>query len=48
MGPEKHLGYAVQWFAMSLALLALYLYLGWHTTKKEKPHGSGHESTQRV
>ena len=47
MGPEKHLAYAVQWFAMALALLALYLYLGWHN-KKEKPHGSGHESTQHV
>ncbi len=48
MGPEKHLAYAVQWFAMVLALLALYLYLGWHHTKKEKPHESGHESTQHV
>lgn len=48
MGPEKHVGYAVQWFAMSLALLVLYLYLGWHHTKKEQPHGSGHESTQRI
>ena len=47
MGPEKHLGYAVQWFAMALALLALYLYLGWHNAK-EKHHGSGHESTQHV
>ena len=47
MGPEKHVAYAVQWFAMSLALLALYLYLGWHN-KKEKPHGSGHQSTQHV
>lgn len=45
MGPEKHLGYAVQWFAMALALLALYFYLGWHNAK-EKKHGSGHESTQ--
>ncbi|QXI28638.1 SURF1 family protein [Pseudomonas vanderleydeniana] len=43
MGPEKHLGYAVQWFAMALALLGLYLYLGWHNAR-EKPHGSGHES----
>lgn len=25
MGPEKHLGYAVQWFALSLALLVIYL-----------------------
>lgn len=24
MGPEKHLGYAVRWFAMALALCALY------------------------
>lgn len=48
MGPEKHLGYAVQWFAMSLALLALYLYLGWHNKKKETHHGGGHESTQHV
>jgi len=28
MGPEKHLGYAVQWFALALALLALFIYLG--------------------
>lgn len=47
MGPEKHVGYAVQWFAMALALLALYLYLGRHNAK-EKHHGSGHESTQHV
>jgi cytochrome oxidase assembly protein ShyY1 len=47
MGPEKHLAYAVQWFAMSLALFGLYLYLGWHNAK-EKHHGSGHESTQHV
>ena len=47
MGPEKHLGYVVQWFAMALALLGLYLYLGWHNAR-EKHHGSGHESTQHV
>jgi len=47
MGPEKHLAYAVQWFAMSIALFGLYLYLGWHNAK-EKHHGSGHESTQHV
>ncbi|AMB86203.1 cytochrome oxidase biogenesis protein Surf1,facilitates heme A insertion [Pseudomonas agarici] len=45
MGPEKHLAYAVQWFAMALALLVLYLYLGWHNAR-EKHHGSGLESTQ--
>jgi cytochrome oxidase assembly protein ShyY1 len=47
MGPEKHLGYAVQWFAMATALLGLYVYLGVHNAK-EKHHGSGHESTQHV
>jgi cytochrome oxidase assembly protein ShyY1 len=45
MGPEKHLGYAVQWFAMALTLAGLYLYFGWHN-KKEKRHGRGHEATQ--
>jgi cytochrome oxidase assembly protein ShyY1 len=55
MGPEKHLGYAVQWFAMSAALVGLYLYLGWNNTKgsknnkkEEHPHGSGHEPHQHV
>lgn len=54
MGPEKHLGYAVQWFAMSTALVGLYLYLGWNNTKgkknnnKENTHGNGHESNQHV
>ncbi len=43
MGPEKHTAYAVQWFAMALALLGLYLYLGWHTAQ-EKRHGNGHQS----
>ena len=28
MDPQKHLGYAVQWFAMALALLALFVYFG--------------------
>jgi len=45
MGPEKHVAYAVQWFAMALALFGLYLYLGWHNAR-EKHHGSGHESTE--
>ncbi|AGL81873.1 hypothetical protein PFLCHA0_c00660 [Pseudomonas protegens CHA0] len=47
MGPEKHQAYAVQWFAMALALFALYLYFGWHNTR-EKRHGNGHESTQHL
>ncbi|BAN45787.1 SURF1 family protein [Metapseudomonas resinovorans] len=28
MGPEKNLGYAVQWFAMAAALLGLFIYFG--------------------
>jgi cytochrome oxidase assembly protein ShyY1 len=55
MGPEKHLGYAVQWFAMATALLGLYLYLGWHMAKnknnkkaKENNHGNGHQPNQHV
>jgi surfeit locus 1 family protein len=27
-GPEKHIGYAVQWFGMALALLVIYIVLG--------------------
>jgi cytochrome oxidase assembly protein ShyY1 len=52
MGPEKHLGYAVQWFAMATALLGLYLYLGWHQAKNKKApedhHGNGHQPNQHV
>lgn len=33
MGPEKHSGYAVQWFALAAALFCLYLYLGWHNAR---------------
>ncbi|MGJ7551945.1 SURF1 family protein [Pseudomonas alloputida] len=43
LGPEKHLGYAVQWFALATALVLLYLYFGWHH-KKEKPHGHRHST----
>lgn len=28
MAPEKHLGYAVQWFALAAALLGLFIYFG--------------------
>jgi len=28
MGPERHLGYAVQWFALAATLFGLYLWLG--------------------
>lgn len=45
MGPEKHLGYAVQWFALATALVLLFLYFGWHDKKKENDHGRRNEST---
>lgn len=34
MPPERHTGYAVQWFALATALLALYLYLGVRRARK--------------
>jgi cytochrome oxidase assembly protein ShyY1 len=34
MGPEKHLGYAVQWFALAAALLALFIYFGIHQARE--------------
>lgn len=43
MGPEKHTAYAVQWFAMALALLGLYGYFGGHYAQ-EKAHGKRHQS----
>jgi cytochrome oxidase assembly protein ShyY1 len=27
-GPDKHIGYAVQWFGMAIALLVIYVVLG--------------------
>ncbi|MGX5217352.1 SURF1 family protein [Pseudomonas segetis] len=36
MSPDKHLGYAVQWFAMALTLLGLFIYLGVHNARE--PH----------
>lgn len=34
LSPEKHLGYAVQWFALALALLVLFFYFGIHHAKE--------------
>ncbi|MFC0708918.1 SURF1 family protein [Azorhizophilus paspali] len=34
MSPEKHLGYAVQWFALAAALLVLFVYLGIHNARE--------------
>ncbi|MET1079482.1 MAG: SURF1 family protein [Pseudomonas sp.] len=43
MGPEKHLGYAVQWFALALALAGLFVYLSWHTYKEKRVQQSAGE-----
>jgi len=33
-GPSRHLGYAVQWFAMAIALTCLYF---WHGLRRFRP-----------
>jgi len=38
MAPERHTGYAVQWFAMATALFALYLYLGIRRAREKPAH----------
>lgn len=35
MGPDKHLGYAVQWFALALALLMIYVGVNTRRVKEE-------------
>jgi len=47
LGPEQHIGYAVQWFAMALTLAGLYLYFGFNNNKETR-HGSAHQSTRRA
>jgi surfeit locus 1 family protein len=34
-GPSKHIGYAVQWFGLALALVAIYVVVGIHRGKEE-------------
>ncbi len=36
MGPEKHILYAVQWFAFALSLLVLFVVLNLHRVKKTR------------
>jgi surfeit locus 1 family protein len=40
MGPEKHLGYAVQWFGLSVALLIIYI--GVNTRRDPNNNGGKH------
>ena len=35
--PERHLGYAVQWFALALAVLVTALVLSFRTSRRSKP-----------
>nr|WP_298136515.1 SURF1 family protein [uncultured Pseudomonas sp.] len=42
MSPDKHLGYAVQWFALAAALFGLFIYLGLHNARETR-----HESSHR-
>ncbi len=44
--PGKHLGYAVQWFALAAALLGLFVYLGIHRAKEidHERHEPDHRS----
>jgi cytochrome oxidase assembly protein ShyY1 len=42
MSPDKHLGYAVQWFALAAALLGLFIYFGLHNARETR-----HESSHR-
>ncbi|CAM3302917.1 cytochrome oxidase biogenesis protein Surf1,facilitates heme A insertion [Pseudomonas floridensis] len=50
ISPEKHTAYAVQWFALSTALLGLYLYRGWFLGRasQEDAHGNRHEPRRPV
>lgn len=43
MAPEKHLGYAVQWFGLAIALLCLFVYLGIHNARENNNDESGPE-----
>ncbi|OEC33306.1 Cytochrome oxidase assembly protein ShyY1 [Pseudomonas cuatrocienegasensis] len=41
MSPDKHLGYAVQWFALAVALVGLFIYLGMHNAREIR-HATSH------
>lgn len=40
MAPQKHQGYAVQWFGLAVALLALFIHLGIHRAREARRHAS--------
>jgi cytochrome oxidase assembly protein ShyY1 len=41
MSPDKHLGYAVQWFALAATLFGLFIYLGLHNARETR-HAPSH------
>lgn len=43
MPPERHIGYAVQWFALAAALTVLYLYLGIRRARETPDHDRQHD-----
>ncbi|WP_137822141.1 SURF1 family protein [Pseudomonas sp. D(2018)] len=44
MGPEKHLGYAVQWFALAAALFGLFIYFGLRKGRENNNEPSTHHA----
>lgn len=40
MSPQKHQGYAVQWFALAAALIALFVYFGVHNARESRDEHS--------
>ena len=42
MSPDKHTGYAVQWFAMAVALIGLFIYLGLFNAREHRHESSHH------
>ncbi|WXL26104.1 SURF1 family protein [Ectopseudomonas mendocina] len=44
MNPDKHTGYAVQWFAMAAALVGLFIYLGLFNARENRNEPSHHHA----
>lgn len=44
MSPDKHLGYAVQWFALAVALLGLFIYFGLYNARETRHEPSHHSA----
>lgn len=44
VSPEKHIGYAVQWFCMAFALICLFIYFGFSRAKSESKGSYEHKN----